>query len=153
MRTALDIGEETGVPVLAMDYNADMVIDSKISDFIEENTGLELQDRDNWVKDQQPSRREYLESKEVENVDDWVTGLEFLIDNDYLENWGAVEYRKGRDNTAIDPETGERIIVDLGEYRVKDDEDSDDFDPDPNMSSSSMSQELTPSRSDSPEGY
>lgn len=152
-RTALDIGEgETGVPVLAMDYNGDMVLDSKISEFKEENSDIELQDREAWVDDQQPERREFLESKGVEEVDDWITGLEFLIDNDYLENWGAVEYRKGRDNTAVDPETGERVIVDLGEYRVED-EDEDEMDLDPNMPSNSSSHDLTMSGNSSRSTY
>lgn len=154
-RTALDIGqEETGVPVLAMDYNAEMVLDSKISDFMEGNKDLELQDREAWVKDQQPARTEFLESRDIDNIDDWITGLEFLIDNDYLENWGAIEYRRGKDNTAIDPENGERIIVDLGEYRVEDEEnDSEDRDLDPNIQSNSGSHSLIMSGNSSRSTY
>lgn len=150
-RIALDIGkEETGVPVLAMDYNAEMVLDSKISEFMEE-TGeeLELQDREAWVKDAQAERQEYLESKDVENPDDWVTGLDFLIDNDLLVNWGSIEYRRGKDNTAINPETGERIIVDLGEYREEDeDQQQTDYDFDPGTTNTLPPQELDPSPSE-----
>lgn len=153
-RTALDIGEgESGVPVLAMDYNGDMVLDSKISEFTEENPEMELQDREAWVNDPQDGRKEFLESRDVEEVDEWVTGLEFLIDNDYLENWGAIEYRRGKDNTAIDPETGERIIVDLGEYRVEDEDEGDGSDLAPNMPSDTASHSLTMSESSSRSTY
>ena len=152
-RTALDIGEgETGVPVLAMDYNGEMVLDSKIDEFLEEHD-IELQDREAWVKDAQPERREFLESNEADNIEDWITGLDFLIDNDYLENWGAVEYRRGKDNTAVDPETGERVMVDLGEYRVEDEEEDDDMDLEPNMPSQTSTHDLKMSGNSSRSTY
>lgn len=125
-RIALDIGqEEYGVPVLAMDYNSDMVLDSKIED-TQINEENEIQDRNNWVEDSQPNREAFLEEQNVPNVEEWTTGLEFLIDNNFIENWGAIEYKRGKDNTAIDPKSKERIMVDLGEYRIEDeDEDTE----------------------------
>lgn len=119
-RISLDVsGDMTGLPVLAMDYNGEMVLDSREDEFLSSiNRELEPQDRNQWAKDSQPEREEYLEQKGVDNLDNWTVGLEFLIEHDYLENWGVIEYRRGRDNTAIDPETGTRIMVDLGEYRV-----------------------------------
>lgn len=121
-RISLDIsGEVTGLPVLAMNYNSEMVLDSKIDDYFSsksEEDRPELQDREKWVEDNQEDRRQYLERQNVEDKEQWITGLDFLIENGYLENWGSIEYRKGKDNTAVDPETGRRMIVDLGEYRV-----------------------------------
>jgi hypothetical protein len=121
--------DELGEPVLMMDYNGEMVLDSKIGVELEE-IEEKIQDRNEWVKDSQPARREYLEDKGVENVDDWKTGLEFLIENGHVENWGVEEYKRGKDNTAVDPHTLNRIMVDLGEFRDDDDEGEEhDFSP------------------------
>ena len=147
-RTALDLGggDELGEPVLMMDYNGDMVLDSKIGDTFEEVED-QLQGRNEWVEDQDPDRREFLEEKGVENIEDWMTGLEFLIENDYIENWGVEEYRRGKDNTAVDPETLNRIMVDLGEFRETD-EDNDNYDFSP-QTTGMDSQGLVPSEDNS----
>lgn len=159
-RTALDIGDhETGEPVLAMDYNGEMVLDSKIDEFLEDKFSeradekeKELQDRKSWVKDAQRNREKFLEGKNVENVDDWVTGLEFLIDNDYLENWGVEEYKRGKDNTAVDPVTLDRVMVDLGEYRDEEGEEEEEFNKRPGLGTTDM-QGIVPEENSSRNRY
>lgn len=148
-KTALDLGrsDELGEPVLMMDYNGEMVLDSKVSEMLGEVED-QLQGRDEWVEDQDPERREYLEEKGVENIEDWMTGLEFLIENGHIENWGVEEYKRGRDNTAVDPETLNRIMVDLGEFRETDDKD-EDYDFSPRTTGIDDSPDLVPSEDNS----
>ncbi|WP_414837808.1 hypothetical protein ACK3SF_00160 [Candidatus Nanosalina sp. VS9-1] len=154
-RTALDIGrnDELGEPVLMMNYNGDMVLDSKINEMLED-VEEQIQDRNEWVKDSQPERRQHLEGKDVEDVEAWTTGLEFLIENDYIENWGVEEYKRGKDNTAVDPETLTRIMVDLGEFRETEDDDEDyDFSPRTTGIDDSPGMMLSKGSDDRPKGY
>lgn len=120
--TSIDMPDKSsllGEPVLMMDYNGDMILDSKLDDYLtEKEIGPEaIQNREDWVKDVQRDRRNRLEGLGVPEADYWIVGLEFLIENEMLENWGAIEYKRGIDNTAINPNNMERILVDLGEIR------------------------------------
>lgn len=116
-RSCLNL-EGTIEPVLEMDYNGEMILDSQVKNYVEEEIGKDLEEEldqrlERWLKDSNPSSREIKYDKE--EVEEWQVGLESLIDHGYLETWGIEEFKYGKDNTAVDPETLDRILVDVGE--------------------------------------
>ena len=125
-RIALDV-EGEDIPVLKMRYNSDMVLDTQIDEFLEKEFGENseeqknrVQDIDDWVKDSSPNRSQKLEEKGVENIKEWMVGLELLTEHDLFVNYGVEEYTYGQDNSAMDPGSLKRLIVDVGEYREDD---------------------------------
>lgn len=134
-------------PVLEMDYNEEMVLDSQVDEYIEEELedgeGDDLDQRlESWLKDANPSKRK-MKRKEGDVIN-WEVGLEFLIENNYLETWGIEEFRYGKDNTAIDPDTLDRILVDVGEITEEQDDETVQQNYEPQITSKSPNQSSVP---------
>ncbi|WEL19587.1 hypothetical protein [Candidatus Nanohalococcus occultus] len=122
-RAALELDGQV-VPVLEVDYNSEMVLTSDAKEALTQKhgekrgkeiySGLREDLQEKWVKDADYDRKLPEDSRE-----DWLTGIEFLIENGYFKSEGVEEYRwTDTDNQAIELEEDgyELLMVDAGEY-------------------------------------